>query len=74
MQFPAKISFSARYSRDGICGALGLLDKGVSEESDIIRTCVTLGTLVKGESGAKEEDPGVRWSGGVRLINIRGSN
>ena len=41
--FPAKVSFSARYSQDGICGALGPLNQDVSEESDMTRTCVARG-------------------------------
>ena len=37
MRNPAKNSFSERYSQDGICGASGRLDHGVSEGSDIAR-------------------------------------
>lgn len=41
MKIPAKIAFSERYSREGIWGALGSLDQGVSAESDMVQTCGT---------------------------------
>ena len=34
---PAKDSFSAVYSQNGICGALGLPDQGGPEGSDMIQ-------------------------------------
>lgn len=36
---PAKLAFSAKYSEYGICGALGLFDHGVREESDMAYAC-----------------------------------
>ena len=47
---PAKNAFSNEYSQDGSCGALGLLDQGTSEGSDIIQTILT-------EQQCSEEGP-----------------
>ena len=52
MRIPAKVVFSARYHEYGICGALGLLDQGFSEESgsDMAWSQITGGeTSVEGE-------------------------
>ena len=40
---------------------LGLLDQGVPEGSDMAQTCVIRGVSVKGGSGEKGKDLGVRW-------------
>ena len=71
MRIPAKYSFSMRYSKDGICGALGSLDQGASEGSDIARTGVTRvisvqGGEMNGRSEAMGEGLRVRWRNEVR--------
>ena len=41
MQVPAKVSFLTTYSSGKICGALVLLDQGISEELDMAYVCTT---------------------------------
>ena len=59
IRIPAKLSFSARYSQDGICGALGLVDQGVSEGSDMVGKRVARGFSTKNE----RDDEGKRGKG-----------
>ena len=74
----ANSCLSARYSQDEICGALGLLDRGVSEGSDMDRTCVTGGWIsVKGgwgRWGERYRGKGSWRSLGQRVITTRGLN
>lgn len=49
--YPAKLTFSLKYSEYGICGALGSLDQGASDESDMAEVR---------ETGEK----GFRWKAG----------
>lgn len=67
-KIPAKIAFSPTYIEYGICGALGLLDQGISPESDMARACVTGGRNF-GEGQMKR---GPRTCGRVRAWGIRG--
>ena len=60
-----------KYTKDGICGALGSLDQGVFEGSDIARMGVTRfisvrGGGMKGGSEAVGEGLRVRWRNEVR--------
>ena len=78
MRCPAKYFFSTRYSKDEICGALGPLDQGVSEGSDMTQTCVAGGNSMRDEWGEEEKRAkrkGPRCSlegseGGQRIINV----
>ena len=41
MRIPAKLSFSASYRNDGICGEFGSTDQGSSELSDMAQAYTT---------------------------------
>ena len=79
MRAPAKVSFSARCSEGGICGALGSLDQDVSDESDMCRTrvagnggCMWGVGEAEGRGGGKKPQNLMGGSaGGQRVINIR---
>lgn len=53
MRMPAKIPFSREYSKCGICGAVGLLDQGFSDESDIAQTGIG-GWIPTGDEGGED--------------------
>ena len=79
-RIPAKYPFSRKYNPDGICGALGPLDQGFSEGSDMVGRCVARWISTKGEwgeEGKRGKLKGPRCSlegseGGQWIINVQG--
>jgi hypothetical protein len=55
MKGPAKRAFSSKYITYGICGALGSLDQGFSDGSDMARVCNTGGRDSGGGQAEGEE-------------------
>lgn len=56
MTFPAKLDFSAKYIQCGTCGALGLSDQGICDESDIGQACTAGEQMLGRGTGTRKTD------------------
>lgn len=66
---PAKIAFSQKYKEYGICGALGLSDQGLAEESDIGQAGVG---WTRGELRGREMSwEGEEGSSGYKCLRVQ---